>query len=262
VWHYITIDFLNSYLNMHSWTLDQHEHYDTNRDAKCDDTHKMSVRDNAFVDENEELALVTRLVVASKSSFDSTVAAIALIATIFGSYELSAICVSTVVTASPSPAQPHLWHIRFNLFDCVLLTALVVATTHTVVSLFLRRYVGLICRVWWIEHLLKTPQSDKNEGEEHQRPTAEELGRQRSPLPEDNEHLPPHSDESPSPTPDEVRTATLARVDRGPEYSRVSRTRMTTNSTKMPRAMMLCHPGENHNNQTLTNRIQCHSPHR
>jgi hypothetical protein len=147
-WHYATIDSLNSYLNKRSGTLDRHEHHDTKQGAKCDGTHKMSAHDSGYVDENENLALVNRRVVASKSSFDSTVAASALIATTFGMhiYELSVICISTVATASLSPAQPHqsesgihLWHIRFNLFDCVLLTALVVATTLTVVSLFLGR---------------------------------------------------------------------------------------------------------------------------
>jgi hypothetical protein len=58
----------------------------------------MSARDNGFVDENENSVLaVTRLVVASKSSFASAVAAIALVATTFGIYELPVICASTAV---------------------------------------------------------------------------------------------------------------------------------------------------------------------
>ena len=45
----------------------------------------------------------TSPVVAATSSFDSIVAAVALVATVFGIYELSSICSSAVVTAS----NPH-----------------------------------------------------------------------------------------------------------------------------------------------------------
>jgi hypothetical protein len=69
----------------------------------------------------------------------------------------------------------QLWHVRFNLLDCVLLTALVVATTPTVVSLFLGRYVRLICRELWIEHLLLATQEDSVKAKESRRYTAAEL---------------------------------------------------------------------------------------
>jgi hypothetical protein len=135
-----------------------------------DDTDVYGIATNGFVDENDDgitdtvdergrvlsttfasTALITRLVVAATSSFDSIVAVVALIATIFGIYELSAICASTVVAASSylppwlyqSEVGIYLWLMRFNLFDCLLLTAVVVAITLTVVSLFLRRYVRL-----------------------------------------------------------------------------------------------------------------------
>jgi hypothetical protein len=159
--------------------MDQHEHYDTKQDAKCNGTHKMSAHDNDYVDDNDNMTPINRHIAASKSLFDSTVAASALIVTTFGIYELSIINISTVATASPSPTQPHqpemgiqLWHVRFNLLDCVLMTALVVATTPTVVSLFLGRYVRLICREWWIEHLLLAAQEDSVKPKESRRRTA------------------------------------------------------------------------------------------
>jgi hypothetical protein len=85
--------------------------------------------DNDYVDDNENLTPINRHIAASKSLFDSTAAASALVVTTFGIYELSVINISTAATASAPPTQPHqpemdiqLWHVRFNLLDCVLLS--------------------------------------------------------------------------------------------------------------------------------------------
>jgi hypothetical protein len=141
---------LNSYRDKRSASTDHQEHYDTKQGAKCNGTHKISTHDNDHVEDNENMTRINRHIAASKSSFDSAVATIALIVTTVGIYELSVIKISTAATTSSSPTQPHLpemdtqlWHVRFNLLDCVLLTALVVATTPTVMSLCLRRYVRL-----------------------------------------------------------------------------------------------------------------------
>jgi hypothetical protein len=84
---------------------------------------------------------------------------------------LSVISISTAATTSFLPVTKQdlpemgikLWHARSNLIDCVVLTALVVATILTVVSLGLRRYVKVIFRDWWIEHLQLMAQEDSTE---------------------------------------------------------------------------------------------------
>jgi hypothetical protein len=190
-------------------------------------------RDNGFVDENENSALARY----------ATRRCAALVATIFGIYELPVICASTVVTTSLLPAQSHqsaagicLWHGRSNLFDCMLLTALVVATALTVVSLYLRRYVRLICRIWWIEHLMITADGGQNEVEKRRQPITEMSSTSKC------HHY-------------QKMTRTCSVV-------LLSRTRMAINRTKTMRTITLRRLRKDQNNQALVSRNQRQSPRR
>jgi hypothetical protein len=75
--------------------------------------------------------------VAATSSFDSIVAVVALVATVFGIYELSSICTTAVVTASNSHVSSYPMQLDIPVY--LLLTTIVGAITLTIAILFLQR---------------------------------------------------------------------------------------------------------------------------
>mgnify|MGYP006114202257 CR=1 FL=1 len=81
-------------------------------------------------------ARVTSPVVAATSSFDSIAAVVALVATVFGIYELSSICATAVVTASNSHTSSYPMQLDIPIY--LLLTTIVGAITLTAAILFLR----------------------------------------------------------------------------------------------------------------------------
>jgi hypothetical protein len=78
--------------------------------------------------------------VAATSSFDSIVAAVALVATVFGIYELSSICSSAVVTASIPHVTSYPTQIVIPVY--LLLTTVVGAFILALAVRFLRHPIG------------------------------------------------------------------------------------------------------------------------
>jgi hypothetical protein len=122
-------------------------------------TDEYGIETDGFTDENEDSVIatidekdkvltttytsstrVTSPVVAVTSYFDSIVAVVALVATVFGIYELSTICATAVATASSSNTSSYPEQLNIPVY--LLLTAIVGAITLTVAILLLRRPIG------------------------------------------------------------------------------------------------------------------------
>jgi hypothetical protein len=83
--------------------------------------------------------------VAATSSFDSIVAAVALVATVFGIYELSSICSSAIVTATHPYVTSYPTQIDIPVY--LLLTTVVGAIMLALTVRFLRHPIGTSIRV-------------------------------------------------------------------------------------------------------------------
>jgi hypothetical protein len=130
---------------------DKKEHYNTRQADKSKDSHEVP---RHHIDNTVYTTRIGRHTTKSKERFNSIVAAIALVITIVGIYMLSVMDISmSGMKSLPETKQKlpevaiRLRHTCFNLTGSRTLTALVVVTILTAVSLDLRRYVTITCQL-------------------------------------------------------------------------------------------------------------------